>query len=73
MLRRGHELMERLAALPFPTVAAIHGACLGGGLELGPGLPPPGRDRAPEDQARASPRCSSASSPASAAPSACRG
>src|SRR4051794_6912970 len=34
MLYRGHELMERLAALPFPTVAAIHGACLGGGLEL---------------------------------------
>ena len=34
MLRRGHELMERLVALPFPTVAAIHGACLGGGLEL---------------------------------------
>jgi 3-hydroxyacyl-CoA dehydrogenase/enoyl-CoA hydratase/3-hydroxybutyryl-CoA epimerase len=34
MLHRGHELMERLAALPFPTVAAIHGACLGGGLEL---------------------------------------
>src|SRR3712207_594218 len=34
MLGRGHDLMERLAALPFPTVAAIHGACLGGGLEL---------------------------------------
>jgi 3-hydroxyacyl-CoA dehydrogenase/enoyl-CoA hydratase/3-hydroxybutyryl-CoA epimerase len=34
MLQRGHELMERLRALPFPTVAAIHGACLGGGLEL---------------------------------------
>jgi len=34
MLQRGHELMERLVALPFPTVAAIHGACLGGGLEL---------------------------------------
>ncbi|HEX4961234.1 MAG TPA: 3-hydroxyacyl-CoA dehydrogenase NAD-binding domain-containing protein [Thermoanaerobaculia bacterium] len=34
MLQRGHELMERLAALPFPTVAAVHGACLGGGLEL---------------------------------------
>jgi 3-hydroxyacyl-CoA dehydrogenase/enoyl-CoA hydratase/3-hydroxybutyryl-CoA epimerase len=34
MLQRGHALLERLAALPFPTVAAIHGACLGGGLEL---------------------------------------
>jgi 3-hydroxyacyl-CoA dehydrogenase/enoyl-CoA hydratase/3-hydroxybutyryl-CoA epimerase len=34
MLRRGHDLMERLAGLPFPTVAAIHGSCLGGGLEL---------------------------------------
>ncbi|HWM93677.1 MAG TPA: 3-hydroxyacyl-CoA dehydrogenase NAD-binding domain-containing protein [Thermoanaerobaculia bacterium] len=34
MLQRGHDLMNRLAALPFPTVAAIHGACLGGGLEL---------------------------------------
>ncbi|HEX3130177.1 MAG TPA: 3-hydroxyacyl-CoA dehydrogenase NAD-binding domain-containing protein [Thermoanaerobaculia bacterium] len=34
MLQRGHELMNRLAALPFRTVAAIHGACLGGGLEL---------------------------------------
>src|SRR5919107_5525228 len=34
MLQRGHALMNRLAALPFPTVAAIHGSCLGGGLEL---------------------------------------
>lgn len=32
--RAGHELFARLAALPFPTVAAINGLCLGGGLEL---------------------------------------
>src|SRR5919202_5874259 len=32
--RVGHELFARLRALPFPTVAAINGACLGGGLEL---------------------------------------
>src|SRR5438270_11736659 len=33
-IRAGHELFARLRALPFPTVAAINGACLGGGLEL---------------------------------------
>jgi 3-hydroxyacyl-CoA dehydrogenase/enoyl-CoA hydratase/carnithine racemase len=33
-IRAGHELFARIAALPFPTVAAINGACLGGGLEL---------------------------------------
>jgi 3-hydroxyacyl-CoA dehydrogenase/enoyl-CoA hydratase/carnithine racemase len=32
--RIGHELFGRLAALPFPTVAAINGACLGGGVEI---------------------------------------
>jgi enoyl-CoA hydratase/carnithine racemase len=32
--RIGHELFGRIAALPFPTVAAINGACLGGGVEI---------------------------------------
>jgi 3-hydroxyacyl-CoA dehydrogenase/enoyl-CoA hydratase/carnithine racemase len=33
-IRTGHTLFARIRALPFPTVAAINGACLGGGLEL---------------------------------------
>ncbi len=32
--RTGQALLDRLAALPIPVVAAIHGSCLGGGLEL---------------------------------------
>ncbi len=32
--RFGQKLIDRLAALPIPTLAAIHGACLGGGTEL---------------------------------------
>lgn len=34
LLKRGHEVLDRLAALTIPTVAVIHGHCLGGGLEL---------------------------------------
>ncbi len=30
----GHKVFGKLASLPFPTIAWIHGVCLGGGLEL---------------------------------------
>ncbi len=33
-LRYGQEIFNNLETLPFPTVAVIDGACLGGGLEL---------------------------------------
>ncbi|HNR23019.1 MAG TPA: 3-hydroxyacyl-CoA dehydrogenase NAD-binding domain-containing protein [Steroidobacteraceae bacterium] len=34
LIRGGQQIIDRLAALPCPTVAAIHGFALGGGLEL---------------------------------------
>jgi len=34
MIRYGQKLFDRIATLPVPTVAAVNGACLGGGLEL---------------------------------------
>jgi len=33
-LRAAHALIDRIDALPFTTIAVIHGHCLGGGLEL---------------------------------------
>ena len=33
-LTRGFEVFDKLARLPLPTIAMIHGVCLGGGLEL---------------------------------------
>jgi 3-hydroxyacyl-CoA dehydrogenase / enoyl-CoA hydratase / 3-hydroxybutyryl-CoA epimerase len=33
-LREGQMLFDRIAHLPMPTIAAINGDCLGGGLEL---------------------------------------
>ncbi len=34
LLARAHQVIDRLASLKVPTVAVIHGFCLGGGLEL---------------------------------------
>lgn len=33
-LTQAHEVVDRFEALSFPTIAVIHGSCLGGGLEL---------------------------------------
>jgi 3-hydroxyacyl-CoA dehydrogenase/enoyl-CoA hydratase/3-hydroxybutyryl-CoA epimerase len=34
LISRGQAVLDRLAAMDMPTVALIHGFCLGGGLEL---------------------------------------
>lgn len=34
LIQRGQAIMNRIEALPMPTVALINGHCLGGGLEL---------------------------------------
>jgi len=33
-IRRGQTVLQKLAELPCPTVAAIHGHCMGGGTEI---------------------------------------
>ncbi|OQV65099.1 hypothetical protein AK51_24885 [Serratia nematodiphila DZ0503SBS1] len=34
LAKKGQSTLAQIAAFPVPVVAAIHGACLGGGLEL---------------------------------------
>lgn len=34
LVKRGLDLFARIEALPYPTVAAVDGSCMGGGLEL---------------------------------------
>ncbi|MGC0094384.1 enoyl-CoA hydratase-related protein, partial [Enterobacter asburiae] len=34
LARQGQQVMAEISGLPIPVIAAIHGACLGGGLEL---------------------------------------
>jgi len=34
LARQGQQIMAEIHSLPIPVIAAIHGACLGGGLEL---------------------------------------
>jgi 3-hydroxyacyl-CoA dehydrogenase/enoyl-CoA hydratase/3-hydroxybutyryl-CoA epimerase/3-hydroxyacyl-CoA dehydrogenase/enoyl-CoA hydratase/3-hydroxybutyryl-CoA epimerase/enoyl-CoA isomerase len=38
LVKRGLDLIAAFEALPYPTVAAIDGACMGGGLELAMGF-----------------------------------
>jgi 3-hydroxyacyl-CoA dehydrogenase/enoyl-CoA hydratase/3-hydroxybutyryl-CoA epimerase/3-hydroxyacyl-CoA dehydrogenase/enoyl-CoA hydratase/3-hydroxybutyryl-CoA epimerase/enoyl-CoA isomerase len=37
-VQRGHDIINAIEALPFPTVAAVDGACMGGGLEVAMGF-----------------------------------
>ena len=34
LVKRGWDAFERLAAVPYPTLALVRGVCLGGGMEL---------------------------------------
>ena len=69
-MSRAHAVADRLDALKFPTVAVIHGFCLGGGLEVALACQITDRDR--RRPLRLSRRCCSACIRASAAPRASR-
>jgi 3-hydroxyacyl-CoA dehydrogenase/enoyl-CoA hydratase/3-hydroxybutyryl-CoA epimerase len=68
--REGQHGFDRLAFFPKPVVAAIHGACLGGGLEWA--LACRGRVASDAPHPARAPRCSSDCSPAPAEPAAPR-
>ena len=34
LIERGQRAFDRIARLPYPTIATIHGAALGGGFEI---------------------------------------
>jgi 3-hydroxyacyl-CoA dehydrogenase/enoyl-CoA hydratase/3-hydroxybutyryl-CoA epimerase len=34
LIHAGHRVFNKIESLPFPTIAFIHGACLGGGMEM---------------------------------------
>ena len=68
-LTRGHAILDRLDRLPLPTVAVIHGYCLGGGLEMALACDIPHRHR--RRAASAFRRFCSACIPASAARCGC--
>jgi len=70
--REGQELFEEFSRLPYPTVAAINGPCLGGGTELALAF----RHRIASNARKVAiglPRFSWGSCPGSGARSGCRG
>ena len=69
LARRGQELVDRVESLGKPVVAAIHGACIVGGLEVALGC----QWRVASDhRSSSSPRCSWASCRARAGAPGCR-
>ncbi len=70
--REGQEMLQRVEDFPKPVVAAIHGACLGGGLELALACHYRIATDHPEDRVGVFPKCGWACCPAPADASGCR-